>query len=307
MTKKTSKTTSVSRRTLLKGAAAAAGATAGSGAITGFPMVWSQNIKNIVIRQMGTSGDTNKGIEDAANKDLPFTMKMTALDPSSVVARAVSQTNSWDIVSNGTADLKLIWPSGSFQPLEKKRIKWWGDVAPLFRTGRATPDGKFGQGANPFNYINADGPAPSASMIAKETDYLTGAPTFHNADTLGIRPDRINRPITSWADLLKPEFKGKAAICAIPSVGMVDASIALEAAGLVKYVDKGNMTRAEIDATIEQLTRLKKEGHFRAFWSAYEESVNLMVGGETVIQSMWAPAVASVRAQGVPCTFQNLT
>jgi len=278
----------------------------GSGAVTGFPTVWAQTIKNIVVRQMGSSGDTNKAIEDAANKDLPFKVKMTALDPSSVVSRAISQTESWDVLSNGTADLNIIWPAGPLQPLEKKRLKWWGDVSPIFTTGKATPDAKFGQGGNPFLVINADGPTRKAAMVGTETDYLTGAPALHNADTLGIRPDLVGRPVTSWADLLRPEYKGRAAICAIPSVGIVDSSIALEAAGLVKYADKGDMTKAEIDATIEQLLKLKKQGHFRAFWSGYEESVNLMVAGETVIQSMWAPAVASVRAQGVPCTFQNL-
>ncbi len=31
-----------------------------------------------------------------------------------------------------------------------------------------------------------------------------------------------------------------------------------------------------------------------------------MASGETVIQSMWSPAVTKVRAQGVPCTYQPL-
>ncbi|KFL32940.1 hypothetical protein JP75_02075 [Devosia riboflavina] len=296
----------LTRRTVLKGAAAVAGAAVGSGVITGFPTIWAQNIKDIVIRQMGSSGDTNKALEDAANADLPFRVQVTALDPSSVVARGISQTDTWDVLSDGTADLPLFWPAKSFQPIEKKRLNWWGDVSPIFTSGRATPEAKYGQGANPFNVINADGPGIDSKMVAEETEWLTGAPALHNADTLGIRPDLVGREINSWADLLSPEYKGRAAICAIPSVGMVDAAIALEAAGLVTYANKGNMTKEEIDATIENLIRLKREGHFRAFWSAYEESVNLMVGGETVIQSMWAPAVASVRAQGVPCVFQNL-
>jgi putative spermidine/putrescine transport system substrate-binding protein len=28
----------------------------------------------------------------------------------------------------------------------------------------------------------------------------------YNADTLGIRPDLIKRPINSWSELLNPEF-----------------------------------------------------------------------------------------------------
>jgi ABC-type Fe3+ transport system substrate-binding protein len=45
---------------------------------------------------------------------------------------------------------------------------------------------------------------------------MTLIPTTYNADTLGIRPDLIKRPISSWAELLNPEFKGKAAILNIP-------------------------------------------------------------------------------------------
>ena len=122
----------------------------------------------------------------------------------------------------------------------------------------------------------------------------------------GNPPDLIKRPITSWAELLNPEFKGKAAILNIPSIGIMDAAMVMEATGQHKYADKGNMTRAEIDMTIKLLTDAKKSGQFRAFWSDFNESVNLMASGETVIQSMWSPAVTAVRSKGIACTFQPL-
>ena len=37
-------------------------------------------------------------------------------------------------------------------------------------------------------------------------------PTIYNADTLGVRPDLVGRPITQWKDLVDPAFKGKASI-----------------------------------------------------------------------------------------------
>ncbi len=52
MTKTKEKKAGISRRTLLKSGAAAAGLAAGSGAITGFPMIWAQN--PITLRQFGT-------------------------------------------------------------------------------------------------------------------------------------------------------------------------------------------------------------------------------------------------------------
>jgi putative spermidine/putrescine transport system substrate-binding protein len=66
------------------------------------------------------------------------------------------------------------------------------------------------------------------------------------------------------------------------------------------------MTKPEIDMTMGVLTEAKKAGQFRAFWKDFNESVNLMASGETVIQSMWSPAVTAVRAKGIPCVFQPL-
>jgi putative spermidine/putrescine transport system substrate-binding protein len=86
----------------------------------------------------------------------------------------------------------------------------------------------------------------------------------------------------------------------------MDAAMICESAGVAKYVDKGNMTKAEIDKTIDFLIKTKKDGQFRAFWKTFDESVNLMASGEVVIQSMWSPAVSAVRGKGVPCTYQPL-
>jgi putative spermidine/putrescine transport system substrate-binding protein len=131
-------------------------------------------------------------------------------------------------------------------------------------------------------------------------------PSIYNADTLGLRPDLIGRTIESWAELLNAEFAGKTSILNIPQIGIMDAAMAIEASGQITYGDKGNMTREEIDKTIEILKAAKAAGHFRAFWSTFDESVNLMTAGEVVLQSMWSPAVTAVRARGIPCVYQPL-
>ena len=125
----------------------------------------------------------------------------------------------------------------------------------------------------------------------KPSEWLNGVPTITNADTLGIRPDLVERPVTSWADLLAPEFKGKTALQEQPTVGSMDVALALEARGDIKYGDKGNMTKAEIDKTDRRADRVEESGQFRSFWSSFDQSVNLMASGEVVIQSMWSPAV----------------
>jgi putative spermidine/putrescine transport system substrate-binding protein len=89
----------------------------------------------------------------------------------------------------------------------------------------------------------------------------------------------------------------------VPSIGTMDCAMAIEALGLKKFGDKGNMTKAEIDFLIDYLIPLKKSGHFRAFWENFGQSVNLMVNGEVVLESMWSPAVAAIQAEGVPCVY----
>ena len=138
------------------------------------------------------------------------------------------------------------------------------------------------------------------------TEWVTGIPTVTNGDTLGVRPDLTGRPITSWADLLSPEFKGRSAVQDNPTIGIIDVAMAMEARGDIKYGNKGNMTKAEIDKTVQTMMDLKKAGQFRSFWTSFDQSVNLMASGEVVIQSMWSPAVAAVRSRGIACTFQPL-
>ena len=50
----------ISRRAVL----ATVGAAAGSGAITGFPTIWAQNIKNVTLRQFGTGVSNLNAVAD---------------------------------------------------------------------------------------------------------------------------------------------------------------------------------------------------------------------------------------------------
>src|SRR4051812_36691623 len=85
-------TVGISRRQALKStAAAAAGVAIGSGAITGFPTIWAQNIKNVTLRQFGTGVSNLNAVADKVKEDLGFTLQMTALDSDAVSQRAVTQ------------------------------------------------------------------------------------------------------------------------------------------------------------------------------------------------------------------------
>lgn len=294
----------VSRRSLLKGtAAAAAGLAAGSGAITGFPTIWAQS--NITLRQFGTGVSNLNAIAERCKEDLGITLEMTALDSDATAQRTVTQPDSYDIADIEYWICKKVFPAGVLQPMDTTKIKYFDKIVPLFITGKLTPDSVIAQGTAPHTVGFVEG-AESTTFAKEPTQWMTLIPTIYNADTLGIRPDLVGREITNWKDILDPAFKGKTSILNIPSIGIMDAAMICESAGIIKYGDKGNMTREEIDTTINFLIDTKKAGQFRAFWKTFDESVNLMASGEVVIQSMWSPAVAAVRSKGVPCVYQPL-
>jgi putative spermidine/putrescine transport system substrate-binding protein len=300
----TTKKTGISRRNLLKtGAAAVAGAAVGSGAITGFPTIWAQN--PITLRQFGTGVSNLNAIAEKCKADLGITLEMTATDSDAAAQRAVTQPDSYDIADIEYWILKKVFPTGVIQPMDVSKLTYYDKIVPLFKTGKLLPDSVIAQGTAPHTVGYVDAP-DSKTFAAGETGWFTMVPTIYNADTLGIRPDLVGREITSWADIMDPAFKGKTAIINVPSIGIMDAAMIMESMGNIKYGDKGNMTQAEIDSTIDFLIKAKQDGQFRAFWKSFDESVNLMSSGEVVIQSMWSPAVAAVRSKGIACRFQPL-
>ncbi|RYF21326.1 MAG: extracellular solute-binding protein [Comamonadaceae bacterium] len=286
----------VQRRSLLKG-------TAGILAAGAFPAIHAQ--EKVVLRYLGTAVNQDKAIAEKFKADTGIEIQYVAVTTDDVTKRAVTAPNSFDLIDTEYFSLKKIVPTGNLKGIDARRVKNASKITSLFTTGTVAGKVVGDQGTAPKKVIFLEG--EKSKVFAKaQTEWMSLIPTTYNADTLGIRPDLIKRPISSWAELLNPEFKGKAAILNIPSIGIMDAAMVVEAKGIHKYKDKGNMTKAEIDLTIKTLIEAKRAGQFRALWKDFNESVNLMASGEVVIQSMWSPAVTAVRGKGVDCVFQPL-
>ena len=268
-------------------------------------MLWAQNIKDVTIRQFGTGVSNLNDVANKVKEDLGFTLEMTALDTDSVTQRAATQPNSFDIADIEYFICKKVWAAGNMQAMDTSKIANYDKIAGTFRNGLLTPTSTIAQGTAPHTVGFTSGPN-GTDFVDEESGWMTLIPTIYNADTLGIRPDLIGRPINNWSELLNPEFKGKASILDISSIGIMDMAMVVESMGEYTYPDKGNMTKEEIDLTLGIFTEAKKNGQFRAFWKSFDESVNLMASGEVVIQSMWSPAITAVKSQGVPCVYQPL-
>jgi putative spermidine/putrescine transport system substrate-binding protein len=271
------------------------------------PEINTNKSKDVTLRLIGTGVSQINEIRDQAQKDLGFKFDMRALSTEENNQIAISQPKQYDIFDGEYFSLPLVVPSGNLQAIDVKKITNFDKIAPFFTTGKFNGAKiESAQGTSPIKVMYLAG-ADSKEFATAPTEFATLIPFQYNADTLGYRPDKVGgKKIESWAQLFDPAFKGQTSILDIPSIGIMDAAMVVEAAGLMTFADKGNMTKEEIDKVTDILKEQKKNGQFRAFWKTFDESVNLMASGEVVLQSMWSPAVTAVKAKGIDCVYAPL-
>src|SRR2546430_13232411 len=187
----------VSRRAVLRGAAGALGLAAGSGAISGFPYVHSADPK--VLRYLGTAVNAGDEIAKKCLQDTGIKIEYITATTDDVTKRVMTQPNSFDVLDTEYFSLKKLVPSGNILALDSKKIKEFDNITPVFTKGE-TPGGKKigGQGTAPWKVLYLEG-KDSKTFSKTATEFVTLIPTVYNADTLGIRPDIIKRPIGSRA------------------------------------------------------------------------------------------------------------
>ncbi|MFT3800107.1 MAG: extracellular solute-binding protein [Burkholderiaceae bacterium] len=290
------------RRALLRTAAVAGGAAALGTPITGFPQILKREFADITLRHIGVSYAVQRDIGAQASKDLGFKVEMQNLDTSASITRFVTQPNSVDIADMEGWQVKVAMARGILQGIDSQKIKAFDGILPIFTTGEYEGRKISRQGISPYEVMYTDGP-DARKIVDGQQRWLTFLPQVFNADSIGYRPDKVGHEVSEWKELFDPKYRGKAAILDIPNIGIMDAAQALESRGDLVYGNKGNMTRKEIDITIAALIDLKKKGHFRASWSTFEQSVELMASGEVFIQSMWSPAVTAVLEKNIPCVY----
>ena len=198
----------ISRRKMLK-STAAIGAAAGASIMLGAPAVHANEAPTI--RYLGTAVNMGSEPEKRLFEDTGIKVKYISKTTDEVVKTILTQPNSFDIVDSEYFSMPKLVPSGSLLGMDTKRIKEWDNVVTAFTEGKVGGKTIGDQGTAPKKVLYLKG-ATSKEFSSEPSRYVTLIPTVYNADTLGIRPDLINRPINTWAELLNPEFKGKACI-----------------------------------------------------------------------------------------------
>lgn len=253
------------------------------------------------LKVVGLGVDLIDPIKAAYEKAHPgVTLEFTVKSTPEVTQLALTQPDSYDIMSGYYHQLDQIWPSGNLQAIPTSDMKRWGEVSPLISKGALADGNNPGQGDAPYRKLFANSDTELAGET--ETEMITLVPANHNSDAFGYNHKELGDQ-DSWAIMVDPQVKGKVALIDDPEIGLIDAAMAAEAAGAVTFVDKGNMTKEEIDELIKYLIDLKKQGQFRGFWATFDESVNFMSSGEVLVESMWSPAVSLLQAQDFPVRY----
>jgi putative spermidine/putrescine transport system substrate-binding protein len=271
------------------------------------------------LKVMGMGTDLIEPVRQEAEKDLGFKLSFEVLDGATLRQKVATQPGAFDVYSDETAGPDIIWPTGNLVPIPRSKLTHWNQYTMLYKAGRVDPSNMkatVGDGDAAFRkqYVSADG-KKFVTWSNTKTGRLTKGHAepanvgmvgnVFNCDSFGYNSKIIKkRPEQmSWGELLNPTWKGRVALLNDPNIGLQDAGIAAEARGMMKFKDMGNMSVKEIDGLVKILTTYKKRGHFRAFWTSFDQSVNLMSAGEVVLESMWSPAVSVLQSQGFPCRY----
>ncbi len=252
------------------------------------------------LRIIGLGVDLIDPIKAAFEAATPgVTLEFTVKGSAEMVQFASTQPDSFDLMSSYYHQIDQVWPVGNFMAIPTASMTRFAELSPLITTGAIVPGANVGQGDAAFRKLFA---TSDTEISETPTDLLTCVPGNNNADSFGYNFKELGEQ-DSWAILVDPQLAGKVALIDDSTIGLMDAAMAVEAAGDMTFVDKGNMTKAEIDELMNILISLKKAGQFRGFWATFDESVNFMSSGEVLVESMWSPAVSLLQAQDFPVRY----
>ncbi len=292
---------SMTRRTFLKN-----GATLGAAATLslGFPAILHARNKYPTIKVVGTHVTLQEAIRKQAQKDLGINVEFFPGGSAEVLLKAATDPTAFDLYEQWSNSIRVLWQAGTIQPIETKKLTYWEEINALSKTGRISDTARSGAGdvPNKILFVQKDG-----TLGAHATGQISYMPYVHNVDSFGYNSQVIPKgtpyKTESWSWLLDERNHGRVAIVNEPTIGLFDLALAVQAKGLMRFNDIGNMSRKEIDKLFEILMGYKRRGHFRGFWSSVPHSVELMASDQVDIESMFSPAVSSLNGKGIPCVY----
>lgn len=288
------------RRSFLKKSALAG--VVGAVSVMKSPYVFAKTTPTL--RVLGTHVTLQEEIRERAMKDLGIELHFEPKGSSAVLQKASTKPESFDIYEQWSDSIKILWQAHAIQPIDKTRIKNWGEINDLSKTGKVVPGATIGLGDSPHKllYVQDD-----QTLGSTPQDTISFLPYVHNVDSFGYNTNFVKKGIPyeteSWSWLLDDQWKGKVALVNAPSIGIFDGALAAQAKGLMTFGDMGNMTIDEIDQLFSILIEKKENGHFAGFWNSVPQSVDFLQNDRVVIESMFSPGVSAANGLGIPITY----
>jgi putative spermidine/putrescine transport system substrate-binding protein len=254
----------------------------------------------VELRVLGTSVTLQEHIRKRAEQDLGIKLRFIVDDGFAVQRAGVMHPESYEIYDQWFHSIDCLWPARALQPIDIARIGRWDEINSLPRTGRLGERACTSAGSVPVDRLYVQ---PDDTLGRAPTGRISMLPLTHNADSFVYLADALPPALLatpeSWAWLLAPELCGRVALQADAAIGAIDAALAVEAAGIMKFADIGNLTIEEIDGLIETLIDFKRRNHFAGFWSTFAEAAQLMIANKVAIQSIWSPATVELERAGL--------
>ncbi|MFT4747825.1 MAG: putative spermidine/putrescine transport system substrate-binding protein [Bermanella sp.] len=289
----------ISRRQALKSISQAV---VGVTAITQAPYVFAK--QRTQLRVLGTHVTLQEKLRQKAMEDLGIDLIFEPRGSAAVLQKASMNPQSFDLYEQWSNSIRTLWASGSIQPIDKKRLRYWDEINPLSKTGKISPEARLGAGDAPYKILHIQ---PDGKLGTEHTEQISFLPYVHNVDSFGYNTDIIKQgeayKTESWGWLLDPKYSGKVGIVNSPTIGLFDLALATQSKGLATFKDIGNLTKMDLDALFKVLNDFKRQNHFSGFWNSVPESVDFMRSGRVVIESMFSPAVSALNGQNIPVTF----
>lgn len=268
------------------------------------PYVFSK--ETTTVRVLGTHVTLQEELRKQAMKDLGINLVFEAKGSAAVLQKAAANPASFDLYEQWSDSINILWQANAIQPIDIERLTYWSEINSLTKTGKISADARIGKGDSPNKILYVQ---PDKSLGTTPSKHISFMPYVHNVDSFGYNTNIINKGVPyeteSWAWLLDDKNKGKVALINAPTIGIFDAALAAQGAGLVEFKNIGNMSISEIDQLFTILTVKKQQGHFAGFWSSVPQSVDFMVSQRVSIESMFSPGVSSARGQGIPVTYAS--
>jgi putative spermidine/putrescine transport system substrate-binding protein len=287
------------RRSFLKGAGGAL--TAGT---VNFPAIVRAVNARPTIRVMGTHVTLQEELRQRAEKELGIRIEFYPGGSAEVLLKASLDPHVFDLYEQWSNSIRVLWQAGTIQPIETSKLRYWGEINDLAKTGRVVPEARLGAGDAPYKLLFIQ---PDGSLGGTDTGQISFLPYVHNTDSLGYNSAVIEPGIPyeteSWGWLLDERHRGRVAVVNAPTIGLFDLALAARGRGLMDFADIGNMTRAEVDELFRILDSFKRQGQFRGVWTSVPHSVELMATGQVDVQSMFSPGVSTLKGMGVPCIY----